>query len=355
MTYNVDGNLHLKLVGTGTYLPQKVVTNEDFRGRVMYPYDDHSNRDFERAVTQDPSKIFALTGVEERHIAGPQDIASFMGLQAAIQAIDEYGLRGEALKTFVNSIDVIFGTVSEARRVPSGGTKIVKGLSEHYGVRIEDSTGYDSGNACAGFAEAVLQANSRVVRRPKPKLVVVSEDVSGMTSQDDMNMILFGAGGGAALFVPTLEPVGVFGDVSYVNPHDGRDGLICDDFLDPRLLRMTNGGQVLKQAPKLMMGAVERIQAQLGWDRIDAIIPHQANSRITALMQRMNPSVPVLDTIRYTGNMSGVTCAYTLDRARKVGARVSGSDRILKIEPGMRYVVVGLGGSIAVAAYGYQN
>ncbi len=349
-----NADLHLKLVSTGVYLPEKIVTNEDFRGREMFSYDSHGVK-FGKSVTQNPDSILGLSGIETRHIAGPNDTASYMGLQAAIKAIDEYRERHELdLKTFLPTLDVILGTVSEYRNVPNGATKIVKGLSEHYGVRLENSLAYDSANACAGFAEAVLQANSRVLRRPRPKLVVVSEDVSGMTSDDDMNLILFSAGAGAGLFMPTTESVGVYGDVSFCDPYDGCDGLICRDYVDPRLLRMPNGKEVFRRAPKAMLDAVEKLRIQLGWDKFDFILPHQANGRITRKMQELCPDTPILDAIKDIGNMSGVTCVYTLDQVRKFG--VSTPDgRLVRLEKGMRYAVVGLGGGIAIAAYANQT
>jgi len=232
--------LHLKVAGTGAYLPETIVRNEDFEGRLFYAYDSQGNRVGEgEEITAE--KIYEMSGIRERHYTVEGETPSSMGTLAAIKAIDDSGINPKDLN------GIILGTVTEDSNFPSGACKIQRDLGDHYGIEIPCEA-EDIAYACAGAVKGMINANSRVLRNYGNYLVVGADDVSGMAADDDRNKFLFGAGAGAVVLTPIWAKVGIVGEYSKSNPYGGRDSWIVRD--GERYLRMPEGRKVMKDAVK---------------------------------------------------------------------------------------------------------
>lgn len=314
-------NVHLRVAGTGTYLPEKVVKNEDFEGRLFYAYDVLGNRIGE-GTELTSEKIYELSGIRERHYAGENDTPSSMGTLAAIKAIQTSGIDPKTLT------GIILATISETPNFPSGACKIQRNLGSHYGIEISCEA-EDISYACAGSVKAMINANSRVLRRPGNYLVIGAEDISGITADDDRNKFLFGAGAGAIVLVPTRDDTGIIGEYSTSDPYGGCDSWITRD--KENYLRMAEGGNVMKEAVKSMLSSAKKLKEDVGWNRADVYIPHQANGRIIDRIERTveRDGSVVYRNIDRTGNMSAATCLVALDDAIHEGVVKLGSKVIM--------------------------
>ncbi|PIN90113.1 3-oxoacyl-ACP synthase [Candidatus Pacearchaeota archaeon CG10_big_fil_rev_8_21_14_0_10_34_76] len=323
-------NVRLMIAGTGSYLPEGVIRNDFFANRPLKIYDSSGSVIGEKVLSEED--IFNLGGIKERRRARENECPSDMGYKAALRAIENAGIEVDSLK------GIILASVSEDTNYPSGATKIQRML----GAR--NCLAYDFSAACAGFPEALAQADARNLRNPGNYLVVAAECLTRMMDNEDINSWIFGDGAGAAVLTPTNDLVGILATYSRSDPFDGKDGWIFRD--SGRILRMPEGRKVMKEAVRGMLDAASQVKKIAGWERADVYIPHQANLRI---LQQVEDRVREEGAIVYKnigdyGNMSSATCAVALDEARRKGIVKSGS----------KVVVVAFGSGLITSAAAIQ-
>ncbi len=329
-------DVRLRVAGTGTYLPEKVVGNDFFEGRKFYPYNIFGKRCGEgKELTSEG--IFDLCGILERHYAGEGETPSSMGTLAAIKAIDNSGIRSDSL------VGIILATVGERNNVPSGVCKIQKNLGEHYDVKIPCEA-VDITVACAGSVAGMIYANSRVFRRLGNYLVVASEDISGMVQKDDRNLFLFGAGAGAVVLTPSEDHRGIIGEYSISDPYNGNSELITRDA--GGFLRMPDGNKVLMEAIRRMVDSAKELKKNVGWEKADVYIAHQANGRILDGIERRvsRDGAVVYRNIGRIGNMSAATCLVALDDAIRKGV----------VKKNSKVIMTSFGSGLVTAAVAVQ-
>lgn len=329
--------LRLEVIGTGTHLPDEVIKNEFFLHR---PLRAHAKDGSLTEIVQyeDDSEIRRRSGIIERRREKLGESPSDLAYPAAVKAIEGAGVTVDSLT------GIIMATVTEDCNYPNGAQKVQKRL----GAR--NCFAYDIANACAGFPEALAQANARVLRRPGNYLVLAAECMWSMTEEDYIQGFLFGSGGGAAVLRPTDGPLGILADFSKSNPFEGRDGHIYRNA--ERNIRMPFGGAVMKEATTEMMAAVGDLKKQLDWPCADVIVPHQANYRIT---KKVTESVEadgtfVYNGIDYHGNMSSATCAFGLDYC----LRKNIIKRSMPEQLGSRVIIVAFGAGESTSAVAMQ-
>ncbi len=319
-------DLHLKIAGTGSYLPTDIIDNSYFTQKPLNRYDKEGNVLETRELTDEG--IVKVTGIRERRRAKSHETPSYMGHLAAVNAIERAGIKADSL------VGIIVATVTEEVNFPSAACKI----QEKLGVR--NCIAYDISNACAGFPEALAQANSRMLKREGNYLVVAAEKLTGVTDYTDINSTLFGDGAGAAVLAPTVEPVGILAEFSSSDPHDGGLDLIFRD--DESHLSMPEGNRVMKAAVREMTECARNLKAQVGWERADVYIPHQANERIIQSVEKnvIADGATVYRTVAKYGNMSAATCPVALDEALRDGTIKEGS-KVIMVSFGAGLVTAG--------------
>lgn len=333
---SVNEGLRLQIAGTGSYLPETVIPNSYFVGRPLNKYDLDGNLVESKILTDEG--IVRVTGIRERRRSNPGTMSSDLGYIAAERAMADAGVDPDSL------VGIIFSTVTEDKNFPNGAAKIQKRLG------AKNCFAYDMANACAGFPEALMQANSRVLRRPGNYLVVAAECLWNMVDEDDVNSTLFGEGAGAVVLKPTYGPAGFVAEYSISNPFDGKDSHIFRD--KKRIMRMPDGDPVMKSAVREMVKSVEELKRLAGWNCADLIIPHQANIRIIEPIARRvgKDGTKVFVNIERYGNMSTATTAIGLDEARKQGLIIPSSDTA----NGTRVILTAFGASETTSAVAYQ-
>ncbi len=286
-----------RIVGTGRYLPERIMTNADL----------------EKIVDTTDEWIRTRTGVERRHICADDQTTSDMCIEAAKIAIEDAGID-------VTDIDmVITGTTSPDLIFPNISTIIQHKLG------IPACIAFSLEAACTGFIYALTTAD-KFVKTGEAKCVLVlgAECITKLVDWKDRNTcVLFGDGAGAAILKPSLEP-------GLISCHLGADGKHKDLLYYPvgasnnlaaagteaAAIHMT-GSEVFKVAVRTLgdIAAATLEKAGVGKDELDWLVPHQANIRIIqAMAKRLDISMEkVIVTVQDHGNTSAASVPLALD------------------------------------------
>ncbi len=300
--------IHSRISGTGSYLPERVVTNHEL----------------EKMVDTTDEWIRTRTGIERRHIAAPGETTVDLAEHAARRAL-------AAADVAPADVDFIaFGTTTPDLIFPNCGVLLQQRLDCRGGPAFSVET------ACAGFMYALSIADKYVrCGEARRALVVGSETLSRITDWNDRaTAVLFADGAGAVLLEPADAP-GVLSTHLHADGHY-KDLLCCASgvsrgFAAPLAITMA-GNEVFKVAVTKLGAAVEESLAANGLDRtaLDWLVPHQANIRIIqATARRLElPMERVIVTVQEHGNTSAASVPLALDVAVRDG-RIRRGDLLL--------------------------
>ncbi|MDO9227049.1 MAG: beta-ketoacyl-ACP synthase III [Pseudomonadota bacterium] len=306
---------YARIIGTGGYLPDYVLTNEELQTRV----DTSSDWILER------------TGIRERHIAAEGELTSDLALKASERAIQAAGINAEDIGL------IVVATTTPDRVFPSTACK----LQAKLGI-VNGCPAFDVQAVCSGFVYAVSVADQFIRSgQVKTALVVGAETLSRITDWNDRgNCILWGDGAGAVILQASEQP-------GIINTHlhaDGRheqllyvDGGVSMKTEGACYMRMA-GNAVFKMAVKTLDAIVDETLAANGLTKsdIDWLVPHQANIRIIqATAKKLGMSMDnVVVTVDRHGNTSAASVPLALDTAVREG----------KIKPGELVLMEAFGG-----------
>ena len=286
-----------RIVGTGRYLPERIMTNFDL----------------EKIVDTSDEWIRTRTGVERRHVVEEDQTTSDMCVEAAKKAIDDAGVD-------VSDIDlVITGTTSPDLIFPNVSTLIQHRLG------IPACTAFSLEAACTGFIYALTLADKFIrLGDSKCALVIGAECITKLMDWNDRNTcVLFGDGAGAVIVKPSEEPgilscdLGADGQYKELLYYPvGASNQLAKAGTDEAAIMMT-GSEVFKVAVKTLGGIAAQTLEKAGVDKseLDWLIPHQANIRIIqATAKRLDlPMEKVILTVQDHGNTSAASVPMALD------------------------------------------
>lgn len=290
-----------KILGTGSYLPSQV----------------RSNQDLENMVETTDQWIVERTGISERRIAAADESVSTMGYQAALKALEMANIDAQELDM------IVCGTTSGANAFPAAACEIQALLGVH------TIPAFDIAAACSGFIYALSVAEQYVKSGAAKKVLVIGADVISRLCEpnDRSTIILFGDGAGAAVIGAATEP-GIIATHIYA---DGRqsDLLKCalpirntSSSITESYLKM-QGNDVFKVAVTQLSHVVTETLKLNNVDKseVDWLIPHQANFRIIkATAKKLNMSLDkVVLTLAKHGNTSAASVPIALDEAVRDG------------------------------------
>ncbi len=307
-----------RIIGTGSYLPEKILTN----------------RQLESMIDTTDHWIKSRTGIDERRIAADDEFTVDLAEQAALRAL-------EAAAVNRDEIDLIVVATTTADQVfPSTAC-----LLQHR-LGIEGHPAFDVQAVCAGFLFALGVADKFVrTGAARCALVVGAETFSRIIDWSDRRTcVLFGDGAGAVVLKADDQP----GVLSTHLHSDGRyKDLLCVPVGVSRNFSKVQagtayttmqGGEVFRWAVTAMSDIIDETLAAngLGKDDIDWLIPHQANIRIiNAVGARAKiPKEKVVVTVQRHGNTSAASVPLALDQAVRDG----------RVQPGQRILLEGFGG-----------
>jgi len=305
-----------KIVSTGSYLPEKVLTNFDL----------------EKMVETSDQWITERTGIKERRIANGNQAASDLAYDASKVALGRADLNAE-------DIDLII-TATVTGDMPFPSTACI--LQDKLGAK--KAAAFDINAACSGFLYGLYVADSFIRSGMHKKILVVGTEVlSKITDWEDRTTcILFGDGAGAVIVEPTIEDRGILSmsinsdgsmwDLLHL-PAGGSKIPASRESVDNKLhfIKM-RGNETFKFAVRALEDLVIRIleENKLDPSQLSLLIPHQANLRIIqATADRLGlPMEKVLINIDKYGNTSAASIPIALDEALTTG-RVKEGDYIL--------------------------
>ncbi|MFM2168836.1 MAG: hypothetical protein RIS79_3207 [Verrucomicrobiota bacterium] len=301
------------IIGTGSYMPSKVLTNEDLS----------------KIVETSDEWITSRTGIKERRIAAPDEATSDMAAEAARRAMADAGVKPEDIQL------IIVATVTSDMAFPSTACFVQKKIG------APNAVCFDVSAACSGFLYALQVARHFInTGNRTTALVIGAEKLSSLVNWQDRNTcVLFGDGAGAVVIRKACENEEPDAQGRVLSTVMGSDGNLVD------LLKVPGGGsacpltpeniasrpntihmegrETFKHAVTRMLEASQQALEMAGLTAADVslVIPHQANARIIgAIAERLNlPNEKVFMNLDKYGNTSAATIPVALDEARRAG------------------------------------
>ena len=311
------------IIGTGSYVPERVLTNEEMS----------------TIVDTSDEWITSRTGIKERRIAAPDQATSDLASNAARRALEAAGMKASQIEL------IIVATVTPDMFFPSPACFVQKKIG------AVNAVCFDISAACSGFLYALQVARTFINTGTRgTALVIGAEKLSSLINWKDRNTcVLFGDGAGAVVIKRT-DPDDEKAQGRVLSTVMGTDGNLAD------LLKVPGGGsacpitpenvasrpntihmegrETFKHAVTRMCQAAEQAlaQAKLTAADISMVIPHQANARIIkAIADRLGvPAERTFMNLEKYGNTSAATIPVALDEAHRAG-RIKRGDVLLLV------------------------
>ena len=315
-----SSEIPVKIAGTGSYVPETIMTNADL----------------EKLVDTNDEWIVSRTGIKERRIAAKDEFTSHLATKAAQNALQQANLSGGEVEL------IIVATITPDTLTPATACYVQHNLG------ATGAVAFDISAACSGFLYALKLAKRMISDGAyKNALIIGAEKLSSFVNWEDRNTcVLFGDGAGAAVLTQSEEGEGAIlstemgtdgSQTSILNIPGG--GAACPTTsanVKDKLAALTmQGREVFKQAVTAMRNASEIVIARAGLttEDIACVIPHQANLRIIdAIVNRLEISrEKVFVNLDKYGNTSAAAVAIALDEAHRSGAFKHGDHIVLVV------------------------
>jgi 3-oxoacyl-[acyl-carrier-protein] synthase-3 len=317
------------IAGTGSYLPEKVMTNDDLS----------------KIVDTNDEWIFSRTGIRERRIAAEGEFTSHLATKAAEKALEQSGIPAEEIDL------IIVATITPDTLTPATACYVQENLGASKAVAFDISA------ACSGFLYAMKIAKRMIETGAfKNALIIGAEKLSAFVNWNDRTTcVLFGDGAGAAVLRKSEEgeghilatDIGTDGRQTHLLNIPG-GGSACPTTIENAAEGLAAlsmlGKEVFKHAVTRMKNSANEVIARAGLkpEEIALVIPHQANVRIIdAIAARLDvPNDRIFVNLHKYGNTSAAAIAIALDEANRTG----------KIKPGDKIIMVAFGAGLTWAA-----
>lgn len=325
----------VKVVGTGSYLPARIVTNAEIAPRL------NSTAEW----------IYSHTGIECRHVAGPEESAATMGAEAARSALEMAGAQPDEI-----------GMIILATTTPDYGSYPSTACLIQNAIGCGHAAAFDLSAACSGFVYGLEMAKGWLLLHPTSKALVIGSEVLSrhLDWSDRTNAMLFGDGAGAVVLAaedlsPDVQPISASvlgadgGGAQAICRESGSRRALCDDPVHETVLTMSvpylkmDGHAVFMFAVRKLAEVVRELcdQVSVAPDALDLIFAHQANFRILdAVARRMKlPMEKFYLNLREVGNTSSASIPLCLDKAVRDGV----------LKDGRRVAMAGFGSGLTWA------
>ena len=310
-----------RILGTGSYLPQKRVTNDDLA----------------KHIDTSDEWIFSRTGIKARHIADDDEKCSDLAVQAAKCALTDAQVNTEEIDL------IIVATATPDMQFPATATIVQHKLG------ISGCPAFDVQAVCAGFMLALTTAHAYIKSGLAKKALVIGADVFSriIDWQDRGTCVLFGDGAGAVVLGASDE-AGIIhsklhADGAFLNLLNVPAQMANGEIMGTPFLKMDGQG-VFKFAVKQLAAVADEVLNEAGYqaEQIDWIVPHQANRRIIeATAKHLGVSMEkVIVTVDEHANTSAASIPLALDAGIKEK----------RIQRGQNLLLEGIGGGFAWGA-----
>ena len=318
--------MYSRIIGTGSYLPNEAVTNDELAARLA-----------KDGVETSDEWIRSRTGIEQRYLASPNQTSSDLALFAAQNAL-------EMAEVLPSEIDlIIVATTSPDMTFPSTACLLQAKIG------ADNAAAFDVQAVCSGFVYALTTADAMVrAGQAKKALVVGSEVFSRMLDwKDRTSCVLFGDGAGAVV-LETSEEAGILASRIHSNGRLSSILNVSSSIQGGKVVgnpfMYMDGQAVFKNAVSALGDVAQEVldAANMNAEQLDWLIPHQANLRIiAATAKRLDfPMDKVVVTVNQHGNTSAASVPLAFDTAVRDG----------RITKGQTVLVQGVGGGFTWGA-----
>ena len=314
--------MRVGIMGTGSYVPERILTNNDLA----------------KIVDTNDEWITTRTGIRERRIAADDEATSDLAFKAAEKAIIDAGIDKNEIEL------IIVATMTQDHLTPSTAALV----QDKLGIK---AAAFDVSAACTGFIYGFTAGYSFIKAGIYKKVLVIgAETMSRVTDWEDRGTcILFGDGAGAVVlgevetggFLASHLAADGSGACELIVPAGGsRKAATAETIENREVYLKMNGREIFKFAVKAFPESVENVltQQNLIADDIDIFIPHQANVRIIESIAKRfkQPLDKFFVNLHKYGNTSGASIPIALDEASKEG----------RFKKGDKIVATGFGGGL---------
>ncbi len=307
------------IIGTGSYVPEKVLTNVDI----------------EKFLDTSDEWIYTRTGIRERHVAAKDQATSDLAKVACERAMQSAGVTPDDIDL------IVLATITPDTHCPAGANWLESKL------KCTKAVSFDVTAACSGFIFALHVADRFIKSGSNKTALVCAGEIMTRTVnwEERESCILWGDGAGAVVLTETdgghrlvstnLHTDGAGGETLLMPGGGSLTTPISHESVDKKLhfLKMIEANKSFKVAVGRFAEAAEEAAASKGYTMkdIDVIIPHQANIRIIQAMAKklQVPMDKVYMTIEKFGNISSATVPIALDEAVKDGTVTAGKHVVL--------------------------
>jgi 3-oxoacyl-[acyl-carrier-protein] synthase III len=321
-------NKAVGIIGIGTYVPEKIMTNKDL----------------ESIVETSDEWIVDRTGIRERRIVAPDMATSDLASRAAQKALEDAGVTAEEIDL------IIVATATPDMSFPSTACLV------QANIKATNAAAFDLAAGCSGFVYAMVTGSQFIKAGLYKKILVIgAESLSTILDWTDRNTcVLFGDGAGAAVLAETTPGYGILasqlgadgigGDLLKLPAGGSRNPATAETVAQRMHFVHMSGNEVFKFAVKIMgEAAIKALKAAgLSAADVDCLIPHQANIRIiqSAAKRLKLPMDKVMVNVNKYGNTSAASIPIALEEAVHGG----------KIKQGDIVVLVGFGAGLTWAS-----
>jgi len=304
------------VLGTGSALPEKVITNFDL----------------EKMVDTSDQWITERTGIKERRQAAPHETTSSLSVQASRKALEMAGVAAKDLDL------IICSTISPDMPLPATAAFIQRELG------APGCCAFDLAAACSGFLFGITVADQFIRNGSARHILVIGAELLSryLDYKDRATCVIFGDGVAAAVLGPVLPPSGIlaselhtegmYADHLFIPAGGTQMPASCETVQQRAHYIKMRGNELFKVAVRSLEDVSRRVleKAKLGPEQINLFIPHQANQRITeAVRERLGISPEIVyNNINRVGNTSSASIPICLDECLRSG-RLTKGDLVL--------------------------
>ena len=305
------------IIGTGRYLPEHIMTNQDL----------------EKIVDTTDEWIVTRSGIHERRVADANTATSDMSTKAAILALEDAGITADQVDL------IIVATLTPDMLIPSTACIVQSNIG------AVNAAAFDLEAACTGFIYGLTIADSFIKTGMYKNILVIGAETltKYLDYRDRGTCVLFGDGAGAAV---VSEVPSEYGIISNYMGADGTNGMALSIpgggsrtpasqmmLEESQQFIKMDGSVVFRFATKIMSEAAEKVLQLAGIEKedLDFMIPHQANIRIidAAIKKLKVPKEKVYVNLNKYGNMSAASIPVALDEAKRNGLLKNGDNLLL--------------------------
>lgn len=321
--------LYSKIIGTGSYLPPKCITNNALAQHLAT-----------RGIETSNEWIISRSGISTRHYAEENILSSDLAVNASLQALEMAELQA-------NDLDLIIMATSTPDHL--GGFPSTACILQRKLCIVNDAPAMDIQAVCSGFIYAMSVADSFIKSGTHKNVLVVGAEVFShiLNFEDRTTCVLFGDGAGAIIMTASITPGilasrlhadGIYNDILCIPGHINNGVLVGSAYLHM-------DGPIVFKLAVLVLDKVAREVLQIAGihtTEIDWLIPHQANLRIMqGIAKKLDlPLEKMIITVNKHGNTSAASIPLALDQAIRDG----------RIKPGHYVLMEGAGGGLTWGA-----